>query len=138
MAPMTTEPSRPVERQIPAWASTVGPGWTALLDQLHHDLLSLDTEYRVESFGTKFGGLRITVADRFEDGEFDGKFADRATALTDAAETTSEHTCEACGASGRIRLRGDGQRTWMQASCENCRAPRPRLSITAGSVEGAA
>ncbi|MEV0445134.1 hypothetical protein AB0I46_40120, partial [Streptomyces spectabilis] len=53
----------------------------------------------------------------------DGEFADRATALTDAAETDSEHTCEACGEPGRIRLRGDGPRVWMQASCGNCRVP---------------
>ncbi|MFI1203465.1 hypothetical protein ACH4VR_29220 [Streptomyces sp. NPDC020883] len=56
------ELSRPAERQIPTWASTVGPGWAALLDQRHHDLLSLDTAYRQRSFGTKFGGLRVTVA----------------------------------------------------------------------------
>ncbi|MFF3404377.1 hypothetical protein ACFYW6_38915 [Streptomyces sp. NPDC002659] len=79
----------------------------------------------VESFGTKFGGLRITVADRFTSGEFDGEFADRATALSDAAETASEHTCEACGAPGRIHLRGDGQRAWMQAGCDACRTLAP-------------
>ncbi|MFF3327783.1 hypothetical protein [Streptomyces sp. NPDC002889] len=53
------------------------------LERLHHDLLALDAEYRVESFAVKFGGLRITVCDRFVVGEFDGEFADRATALTD-------------------------------------------------------
>ncbi|GAA0455402.1 hypothetical protein ABZ951_15485 [Streptomyces sp. NPDC046215] len=80
----------------------------------------------------KFGGLRITVADRCEDGEFDGEFADQATAPTDAAETASEHTCESCGAPGRVRLRGDGRQVWMQARCKTCRrfcpAALPRLA----------
>lgn len=65
-------------------------------ERLHHDLSALDRDYRIEHFGTRCGGLRIVVADSFEDGEFDGEFADRATALTDAAESASEHTCEAC------------------------------------------
>ncbi|WP_336052251.1 hypothetical protein [Streptomyces sp. CA2R101] len=35
-----------------------------------------------------------------EAGENDGAFIDAATALTDDAETVSEHTCEHCGAPG--------------------------------------
>ncbi|MFI1184438.1 hypothetical protein ACH4UT_33530 [Streptomyces sp. NPDC020799] len=123
----------PPDRQIPAWAGTVGPGWTSLLEKLHRDLLALAPDYRIESFGTKFGGLRITVADRFDNGEFDGEFADRATALTDAAETASEHACEDCGAPGRIRLRGDGQHIWMQARCETCRTVLPGRSDPVGT-----
>jgi hypothetical protein len=64
-------------------------------NRLHHDLSALDPDYRLERFDTRFGGLRIAVAERFENGEFDGEFADQATTLTDAAETASEHTCEA-------------------------------------------
>jgi hypothetical protein len=66
MADMTTDPTLTNERQIPVWASTVGPGWAALLDQLHRDLTALDPVYRIEEFVTKLGGLRITVADRFD------------------------------------------------------------------------
>lgn len=73
---MTTEHAPTAERQIPAWVSTVGPGWAALLDQLHRDLSALDPAYRIEEFTTKLGGLRVTIADRFVDGEF----ADRTTA----------------------------------------------------------
>lgn len=121
------------DQQIPAWAGTVGPGWAGLLDQLHRDLSALDPGYRIESFAVKFGGLRITVADRFEHGEFDGEYADRATALTDAAETASEHTCEECAAPGRIRLCGDGQRIWMQARCEECHSVLPGGPAPAGT-----
>ncbi|WP_329143027.1 hypothetical protein OIU91_04765 [Streptomyces sp. NBC_01456] len=110
------------DRQIPTWAPTVGPGWTELLERLHRDLSALDPGYRIEEFSTQLGGLRVAVADRFEVGEFDGEFADRAAALTDAAESASEHTCEACGASGRIRFRGDGTGMRMQSLCEDCRS----------------
>ncbi|WJV51736.1 hypothetical protein [Streptomyces flavofungini] len=113
-------------RQIPAWSETVGPGWASLLDRLHHDLQAIDADYRIESFAVKLGGLRVSVADRFDEhGEFDGEFADCVTALTDSAETASEHTCETCGSEGRIRLRGDDQHTWMQAICDACRTTRP-------------
>ncbi|WP_329142561.1 hypothetical protein OIU91_02885 [Streptomyces sp. NBC_01456] len=108
-------------RQIPALIPTVGPGWTELLDQLHRDLSALDPAYRIEEFGTQLGRLRITVTDRFEAGEFDGEYADRAAALTDTAETASEQTCEACGSSGRIRFRGDGTWMRMQSLCDDCR-----------------
>ncbi|WP_405775533.1 hypothetical protein [Streptomyces sp. NBC_01538] len=130
---MTTEPDRTAERQIPAWASTVGPGWAALLDQLHHDLTDLDPNYRIEEFTTKLGGLRITLADRFVDGEFDGEFADRTAALTDVATIASEHTCEDCGAPGRIRFRGDGAFTWMRCLCDGCRTRPQAVATPAGS-----
>lgn len=132
---MTTDPTIPADRQIPSWTPTVGAGWTALLSQLHEDLYVLDPEYRIERFGTSLGGLRITVADRFQEGEFDGEFADRATALTDAAETVSERTCETCSGPGRVRLRGDGPRTWMQSSCDTCRTLPVQNTATAGSTE---
>jgi hypothetical protein len=86
---MTTDPTSPADRQIPAWIPTVGTGWAALLNQLQEELCALDPDYRIERFDTNLGGLRVTVADRFQEGEFDGEFADRATALTDAAETSS-------------------------------------------------
>lgn len=68
---MAGEPFRPAitERQVPDQAHTVGPGRAAVLDQLHHDLLALDAEYRIGSFGVKCGGLRITVADRCTGGD---------------------------------------------------------------------
>ncbi|MET9406021.1 hypothetical protein ABZX90_09590 [Streptomyces sp. NPDC002935] len=117
---MTTDQTSTSERQIPARASTVGPGWAALLGQLHRDLAALDPAYRIEEFATKFGGLRITTADRFEGGEFDGEFADRATALTDAAESAAEQTCEMCGRPGRPRFHGDQHHTWIITLCEIC------------------
>ncbi|WP_157876829.1 hypothetical protein [Streptomyces graminilatus] len=130
---MTTEPAPTADRQIPAWASTVGPGWAGLLDQLHRALSALDPAYRIEEFAAKLGGLHVTVADRFVDGEFDGEFADRTTALTDAATIASEHTCEDCGAPGRIRFRGDGVFTWMRCLCDDCRTQPRAVAPSAGS-----
>ncbi|MBB5939527.1 hypothetical protein [Streptomyces zagrosensis] len=101
-------------RQIPAWTHTVGPGWTALLDQLHRDLLTLAPDYQLDSLTTRFGSLRIHLTNRFDEaGEYDGAFVDAATALTDAAETASEHTCEHCAAPGHPRFRSDHHRTWI-------------------------
>ncbi|MFF8641109.1 hypothetical protein [Streptomyces sp. NPDC015345] len=91
---MTMDPAPNSERQIPAWASTVGPGWADLLNHLHDELSTLDPAYRIEDFSPRFGSLRITVADRFDGGEFNGEFADRAAALTDAAEFAAVQTCE--------------------------------------------
>ncbi|MEV0636406.1 hypothetical protein AB0I77_15835 [Streptomyces sp. NPDC050619] len=124
------------ERQIPAWASTVGPGWATLLDQLHQDLTALAPDYQIDSLSSRFGGLRIYLADLFdEDGEFDSAFADRAGALVDAAEAASEKTCEQCGHSGRPRFHGDQTRTWIVTLCETCRARSrtPRVPDTAAA-----
>lgn len=123
MTGMMTEPAPTAERQIPAWASTVGPGWAALLNQLHQNLAALAPDYQIDSLSSRLGGLRIHLADRFdEEGEFDGDFADRAGALTDAAEVASEKTCEQCGQSGQPHFHGDQTRTWIVTVCETCRA----------------
>ncbi|MFD7444055.1 hypothetical protein [Streptomyces sp. NPDC059909] len=126
----TATGSRLLTGQIPAQAHTVGPGWDTLLDRLHRDLVALAPDYQIESFGTKFGGLRIAVADRFDDqGEFDGEFTDAATALIDTAELASEQMCETCGHPGRPRFRGDQYRTWIQTSCDN-RHSAPQAGAT--------
>ncbi|WP_159001177.1 hypothetical protein [Streptomyces sp. SBT349] len=124
-------------RQLPAWADTVGPGWAALLDALHRRLLALAADYRIETCERSLGGLRISVADRFDDhGYFDGHWADAAAELTDAAETAAGRTCEMCGAGGRPRFRGGQHGSWISALCDGCaadartHAPRPRASAS--------
>lgn len=121
-------PGWPDHQQIPHWIDTVGPGWGPLLDELHRQLLDLDADYRIETFRTHLGGLRIAVADRFTpgDGDFDGAWTDAATQLTDAAELAAERTCERCGRRGTQRFRGEGRRIWIKTLCEDCRhAPEP-------------
>ncbi|MEN8649445.1 hypothetical protein ABCR94_02020 [Streptomyces sp. 21So2-11] len=132
---MTTDPTSPTERQIPAWISTVGTGWAPLLNQLHRDLLALAADYQLDAFGTKFGGLRIHVGDRFDDdGEFDGDFTDAAAALVDEAEIASEHTCELCGQPGRPRFRGDQHQTWITTACDTCRTRHVQQAAPVGSA----
>jgi hypothetical protein len=112
-------------QQIPAWARTVGPGWAPLLDRLHHQLAALAADYRIEGFRSNLGGVRLHISDRFDaEGEFDGAYADAATAFIDAAEVASEKTCEICGAPGRPRFRGDRRGTWVQTLCRACPASR--------------
>ncbi|MFG2586121.1 hypothetical protein [Streptomyces malaysiensis] len=78
------------ERQIPTWIHISGPGWTSLLNQLHHDLLALAPDYQLDGLTTKFGALQIELADRFDEaGEYDGVFTDTASALIYAAEVVS-------------------------------------------------
>ncbi|MFE4336730.1 hypothetical protein ACFRQM_47595 [Streptomyces sp. NPDC056831] len=126
MSTRATSHSTKAERQIPARLPDVGPGWHSLLERLHQDLLGLAPDYQLDSLARRFGGLRIHLADRFdEDGEFDGDFADRSGALVDAVEIASEKTCEQCGQPGRPRFHGDQHHTWITALCDTCHA-RPR------------
>jgi hypothetical protein len=116
-----TYPAIREDQQLPAWVSTVGPGWAALLERLHLRLLDLAPDYRIERCERNLGGLRISVADRFDQhGEFDGHWADAATQLTDATETASEETCELCGGPGRPRFRGGRHGAWITALCDPC------------------
>ncbi|MFI7337051.1 hypothetical protein ACIBUY_03825 [Streptomyces sp. NPDC050085] len=127
MSTRATGHSTETERQIPARLSEIGPGWRSLLQRLHQDLSDLAPDYQLDSLTSRFGGLRISLADRFDtDGEFDGNFADRAGALIDAAEIESEKTCETCGRLGRPRFHGDQTRTSIVTLCESCHArPQP-------------
>lgn len=78
-------------------------------------------DYRLEESTPKLGGLRIYVADRFDDdGEFDGAWADAAGALVEAAETVAEKTCEACAGPGRPRFNVDRHGTWILTLCGSC------------------
>lgn len=111
--------------QIPARLTQVGPGWHPLLRRLHEQLLALAADYRLEEFTPKLGGLRIYVADRFDDdGEFDGAWADMAGALVEAAEAEAERTCEACAGAGRPRFHGDQHGTWIRTLCDSCHMSR--------------
>ncbi|MFF3401132.1 hypothetical protein ACFYW6_21760 [Streptomyces sp. NPDC002659] len=109
------------EQQIPDRLPVVGPGWRPLLTRLHEQLLALAPDYRLEELTPKLGGLRIYVADRFEDdGEFDGTWADTAGRLAEAAELEAEKTCEFCGTPGRTRFHGDQRGTWIKTLCDSC------------------
>ncbi|MGV9883886.1 hypothetical protein [Streptomyces sp. NPDC003006] len=122
---MSETASRPIgvdDQQIPDLLTAVGPGWHPLLTRLHEQLVALAEDYRLEELTPRLGGLRIYVADRFdEDGEFDGDWADTAGRLTEAAELEAEKLCESCGAPGRIRFHGDQYGTWIKAICDQCR-----------------
>lgn len=42
-------------------------------ERLHHNLVALAADYQLDGFGTKFGGLRTLLSDRFDEaGEYDG------------------------------------------------------------------
>ncbi|HZG02493.1 MAG TPA: hypothetical protein VE546_02755 [Streptomyces sp.] len=113
-------------RQIPAWIPTVGPGWAALLTDLHARLCELDEEYQVEDFSVDSGRLRLHVADRYDaTGEVDVVFADAAVQLIDDAVRASAQTCDRCGAPGRPRFRGRGRSVGSLVRCDDCRTAPP-------------
>ncbi|MGW0204803.1 hypothetical protein ACWDZ8_02910 [Streptomyces sp. NPDC003233] len=116
--------------QIPDCLSIVGSGWHPLLMRLHDQLLALAPDYRIEQLAPRLGGLRIYVADRFDDyGEFDGTWADTVSRLAEAAELEAEKTFEACDGPGHARFHGDQHRTWIKTLCDTCRSlPNPRNS----------
>uniref|UniRef100_A0AAU1I950 Uncharacterized protein n=1 Tax=Streptomyces sp. NBC_00180 TaxID=2903632 RepID=A0AAU1I950_9ACTN len=116
--------SRPTtfDQQIPDRLAVVGPGWHPILLRLHEELLALAPNYRLDEITPRLGGLRIYVADRFDDdGEFDGTWADTAGRFAEAAELEAEKTCEACSNPGRTRFHGDPHGTWIRTLCDHCR-----------------
>lgn len=95
-------------RQLP------GPGWNAILEDLHEQLVALDPEYVLTEVKEKFGTLRVTAVVAPDVGA-------RARELTTAAEWRSIDTCEGCGAPGRLR----DERRWALTLCDSCDAREP-------------
>lgn len=115
------------DQQIPSYLAEIGAGWRPRLLRLHEALMALAPDYRVEQVALRLGGLRIYLADRFqEDGEFDGAWADAAEDLVHAAEKAIESTCESCGSPGRIRFHGGQHSTYLRALCHECHTARLR------------
>ncbi|ONK13162.1 hypothetical protein [Streptomyces sp. MP131-18] len=113
------------DQQIPAHLTEVGSGWHPLLMRLHEHLTALAPDYRVEEFIPRLGGLRIYLADRYDDeGEFNGTWVDVSGQLVDAARVEAERTCESCGGPGRIRFHGDRRGTHLRALCDRCHTAR--------------
>jgi hypothetical protein len=87
----------------------VGPGWRALVLQLHDDLLAVDPGYRLYSAAEELGGLMVTA-----------RFAPPAQApaarLIQAARAEALGTCEVCGQPGRLRR----ERRQMKTLCDDC------------------
>lgn len=91
------------KRQLP------GPGWSAIVDKLHRDLLALDPGYTLIQVKEKFGYLRVYVRTQPDVQEL-------ADHLCGDAARKSAVTCEGCGDPGQLR----DQRAWRLTLCELC------------------
>lgn len=91
------------KRQLP------GPGWSAILDELHEGLLALDPDYSLLQVKEKFGYLRVYAKVRAD-------VEQQAGELIVAAEGCSAVTCEGCGEPGELR----DERQWRLTLCALC------------------
>jgi hypothetical protein len=79
--------------------SSVGPGWSGILDRLYN---KLPKSVYVTQVKEKYGSLRFYV----------GSASNRTYDIIEAAEKESETTCEVCGEPGKIITRG-----WWKCRC---------------------
>lgn len=128
---MTADPTGLSARQVPAWAATIGPGWTALPEKLHYDLR--DPAYRLKRFGTQFGGLRSTVADRFQAGEFRRRVHRPCHGPHGHRRDRLRAPVRNLRSSGSRPLARGERGAWMQARYDTCCTCAPRRSDPTGS-----
>ncbi|MET9669681.1 hypothetical protein ABZY19_30710 [Streptomyces sp. NPDC006475] len=115
--------------QIPARVHAAGPGWRQLLEHLHEQIRAAFPGYRLLDLKEKFGGLRVYV-------EGPPGSGDILRSLIAPAEAEAERTCEFCGATGRVRTRGDQPGGWRKAVCDTCHSAwsAHHIMIVCGAV----
>lgn len=96
-----------------AWGFECGDGWTELLEDMFKEIEEYITKNKIKGFHfdqikQKFGGLRAYT--NFED--------DVIRDIIRKAENRADHTCENCGAPGKIRTGG-----WIMCLCDECAKP---------------
>lgn len=85
-----------------------GDGWYEIIYNLTKKLSEVSPETRVLQVKEKFAGLRYYVDTCNDEGY----------ALIDEAEDMSFKTCEVCGSTENVKVRGD---YWIQTRCEKCK-----------------
>lgn len=93
----------------PIWKADVGPGWHALIDELHEKLLEVDPDYKIHQVKEKFGGLRYYISSSAGSRAFD---------IEQEYEAKSLHICEKCGKKGKPHYRPPSG--WVQTLCTAC------------------
>ena len=94
------------------WGDEVGQGWAPIVLKCHKELKHLDPGYRISQIKEKFGGLRYYYDSSLA---FDHVTRDVMDSVVVAAEHRCSHTCEVCGASGRVRHNGG----WWKTLCDD-------------------
>jgi hypothetical protein len=98
-----------LERIPDGWGRWIrcGPGWYPILAELEGRLREIDPDYRVLQVKEKFGTLRFY---------WSGRSREAGDEAVRDAELASTHTCELCGARGKLRVR----RSWLRTVCDSC------------------
>lgn len=89
----------------------IGPGWSKIVLDLHHEMVKVEPEYKILQVKEKFGGLRYYTEPSTE----------AMRVLTLHAERKAWCTCYECGASGEVRPLGGGSFITL---CDVCEAIR--------------
>ena len=105
------EPTTPLMPMV--FGAECGDGWYDLIYNLTKKLSEVSPDTKVTQIKEKFAGLRYYV-DTCNDEGYD---------LIAEAENMSFKTCEACGSTEDVLVRGDG---WIQTRCEKCKDIEPR------------
>lgn len=93
-------------------------GWNDILQRLHDELMTIESNYTVVQTKEKFGSLRFYA--KLPD-DVSQQTWDAAYAAIHRAEEESARTCETCGKPGVQREGG-----WIRTLCDTCEAERVR------------
>jgi len=92
-----------------AFGFECGEGWYALIHEMLVKLKALNCKgLQIDQVKEKFGTLRV-----YYHMEEDDKY-DEVNSIIADYETMSEHTCEVCGAEGKMNTKG-----WFRVLCED-------------------
>lgn len=78
-------------------------GWHPLIDRTLAKIKELEPDFTIFQIKEKFGGLRI----------YGHPITDEIDNIISDAEDESYHTCEVCGAPGKVRETG-----WIKTLCD--------------------
>jgi hypothetical protein len=88
--------------------SACGPGWFAIVAELHAEVVAIAPEYQLYEVSQKYGALY------FRADEVPEAAREAVIACIDRAEARAQGTCEACGRPGRLCHDRGG---WLEVVC---------------------
>lgn len=95
------------------WKNDVGPGWHALLDELHAELAKVVPDYETLQVKEKFARLTVYVR----------PWSDEIYQILQKYYDKSETVCKQCGQPGEVRH----SRFWLKTLCHEHEAQRTRV-----------
>lgn len=103
----------------PSCGACVPPGWEPLVRALVTDMIALGWDRNLQQIKEKFGGLRF----------YTGTISAECHERIQKAEDESLHTCQRCGAEGKL---SSTPRGWLQTVCANPECINPSSTNQSG------